>query len=47
MQPWRSHDPIAIELLDALQDRLDVNYVISMDAFTALAVELRGRHRLL
>ena len=42
MPPWRSHEPIALEALDALQDRVDVKYVIGMDTFEALAEELRG-----
>ena len=33
--------------LDALQDRVDVKYVIGMDTFTALTEELRGTHRVL
>ncbi len=28
MPPWRSHEPIALDELDALQDRVDVKYVI-------------------
>jgi hypothetical protein len=47
MPPWRSHEPIALDELDALQDRVDVKYVIGMDTFTALTEELRDTHRVL
>jgi len=47
MPPWRSHDPIELDELDALQDRVDVKYVIEMDTFTALTEELRETHRVL
>ena len=47
MPPWHSHEPIALEALDALQDRVDVKYVIGMDTFEALASELRGSHGVL
>ena len=33
MPPWHSHEPIALDELDALQDRVDVKYVIGMDTF--------------
>jgi hypothetical protein len=47
MRPWHSHDPIALEELDTLQDRVDVKYVIGIDAFAALTEELRATHRVL
>jgi hypothetical protein len=47
MSPWRSHDPIALDELDALQDRVDVKYVISTATFAALAAQLRASHRVL
>ena len=47
MPPWHSHEPIALDELDALQDRVDVKYVISTATFAALAAQLRASHRVL
>jgi hypothetical protein len=47
MSPWRWLEPISLTELDALQDRVDVKYVIAMDSFSALVEGLRATHRVL